>query len=298
MGFKEKIMINHYEYIMEQIEEATNCILPQNHSSVFQIYYRGHCDIDWELVPTIARKDETTCSQIAITEQTEMERAKKEGRWNCKASLFENIATLQHYNYKTRFLDYTTDLDVALYFACKYDKDCVDKDGALCLCRYTNDRTASNLDSIMISELAYVSTTTRVMDLAKKLASDYEEFSSMKYDEIGMKILSWCNHGFMVTPSEQELIKMETANPRIVRQKGAFFVFGNITDPPSVAASTINARSTSILPQIAKIPVVIRPGIYRGGAINIRIPSAWKPEILCELAKRGITDNYLFPDKT
>lgn len=43
-------------------------------------------------------------------------------------NLFDTIAYIQHYQTGTRFIDFTTDKDVALYFACSEN---MDKDGAL-----------------------------------------------------------------------------------------------------------------------------------------------------------------------
>jgi len=283
--------MNAYECIVEQVAEATSRILPKDHAPVLRIYYRGHRNIGWELTPIILRNEDSR-----ITEASEMERAQREGHWDCQASLFENIATMQHYGYKTRFLDFTTSLNVALYFACLQDRENAEKDGAVCLCCYSNDRTVKSLDSAMISELVHLRAKTRVKDFAAKLANDYRELASVECDDIAMRVLSWCDHGFMVTPSDKELSTMETSNPRIVRQRGAFFVFGNQTCPPSVPASTFCARTTFICPKIAGVPATINPSIYGNGAKKVCIPSAWKPKILHELAKKGITEKHLFPD--
>ncbi len=285
------MIINAYECIVEQVAEATSRILPKDHSPVLRVYYRGHRNIGWEPTPVILRNEDPR-----VTEASEMERAQREGHWDRRASLFENIATIQHYGYKTRFLDFTTNLDVALYFACLWDKENAGNDGAVYLCCYSNDRTAASLDSAMISELVYLRAKTRVMDFAAKFADEYRELTSAECDSIGAKVLSWCDHGLMVTPSDEELSMMKMTNPRIARQRGAFFVFGNQTCPPSASASTVDARTTLICPKIAGAPTTINPNTYGSGAKTVCIPSAWKPEILLELAQKGITDEYLFPD--
>ena len=113
-------MKNRYDYICEEVQQAKDSLC-SNPSDELLFYYRGHSDIDWDLVPTIIR------SRRKVTEHSEICRAMNDGNWSLVDSSFVNIARMQHYGYATRFLDYTTSLDVALYFACNdsnyYDMD-------------------------------------------------------------------------------------------------------------------------------------------------------------------------------
>lgn len=298
--------MSYYEMVISMISEAEKYLLQNGRNSQIKFYYRGHRDLDWELIPTIVR-----CRHPEMTEKSQIQNAISYGRWNLGSSLFENIACLQHYGYMTRFLDYTTSVDVALYFACQRNEPEVEKDGVISLCCYSNDRNVLTLDSALISEIALLTTEVNVMDFATEFIARHGELietycknqavanqktTNISCEDIAMTVLSWCNHGFMVTPTQKDMERMQEVNPRIVRQKGAFFVFGNETNPPLVEATTSAARIATILPKISSAPICIRPDIYKYGAVNILIRKDWKEDILNELARKGITKRYLFPD--
>ena len=107
----------------------------------------------------------------------------------------------------------------------------------------------------------------------------------------------WLNSGFMITLTEDELNYLAKSNPRILRQKGAFFIFGNETTPSKVPTRSSLLDTVMIHPIIKEQSNLIRPDILGNGAINITIRSHWKPEIMKMLEKKGITHEYLFPDE-
>ena len=47
-------MKNRYDYICEEVQQAKDSLC-SNPSDELLFYYRGHSDIDWDLVPTIIR---------------------------------------------------------------------------------------------------------------------------------------------------------------------------------------------------------------------------------------------------
>ena len=47
-------MKNRYDYICEEVQQAKDSRC-SNPSGELLFYYRGHSDIDWDLVPTIIR---------------------------------------------------------------------------------------------------------------------------------------------------------------------------------------------------------------------------------------------------
>ena len=96
----------------------------------------------------------------------------------------------------------------------------------------------------------------------------------------------------MVSYSESDLKKLERFNPRFLHQKGSFFVFGNKTTPPNVSAATYNVKNTSILPEIADTPYVLKR------ENKIVIPKELKEEGFSALEEKGITESYIYPDKT
>ena len=101
----------------------------------------------------------------------------------------------------------------------------------------------------------------------------------------------------LATPTEDELSYLAKSNHRILRKKGAFFIFGNETTPSKVPTRSSLLDTVMIHPVIKEKPILIRPDIFRNGAINVVIRNYWKPEIMKMLEKKGITHEYLFPDE-
>lgn len=295
-------MKNRYDFICEEVQQVKDSLC-SNPSDELLFYYRGHSDIDWDLVPTIIR------SRGKVTEYSEICRAMNDGNWSLADSAFVNIARMQHYGYATRFLDYTTSLDVALYFACN-DSNYYDRDGCISICLYTNDRHIETPDTLAISELALLASDISLMDFAKAVSEKHEraiekehklyKTHSFLFDEItdmAWNTTVWLNSGFMITPTEDELNYLAKSNPRILRQKGAFFIFGNETTPSKVPTRSSLLDTVMIHPIIKEKSNLIRPDILGNGAINITIQNRWKPEIMKALEKKGITHEYLFPDE-
>ena len=278
----------NYDELHKHIESCADSLYSKE--SGVNIFFRGHANREWKYVPSIARPENKHNSERSI-----IEKALSEGNWDINRNLFENIARLQHYGTPTRFLDYTTDIDIALYFACSGHKEA---DAEIQLVPYVG-RNGTHSDTTEITELALLNKTICVYDFAEAITKKYQREALQFGDEndlffrikcIGMSVLSWIDHGFMVSYSESDLKKLEKWNPRILHQKGAFFVFGNLTNPPDVAAATCNVKSTSILPKIADAPGAIK------NAKTIVIPKELKDEVISELNKKGITESYVYPN--
>ena len=81
-----------------------------------QAFYRGQSDSSWKIIPSICRNKAV---DERISERGDL--------------LFEVMAYEQHYIQATRLIDFTTDINIALYFACC---DNMDKDGAVFIWSY------------------------------------------------------------------------------------------------------------------------------------------------------------------
>lgn len=87
-------------------------------------FFRGHSNSSYELVPSIYRKDKEGKSLIHSEDKII-----KDAFTYCSDSflpnetLFERLTKLQHYNYKTRLLDVSSNALVGLYFAVASSKE-------------------------------------------------------------------------------------------------------------------------------------------------------------------------------
>lgn len=280
-------MTSFYDIIRSKADSYINNCCHCYDMNFLHIYFRGQGRRDWTLVPKIRRKD------VQISEAESKIEAINRGLWRSESSLFENIARMQHYGLPTRFLDYTTEVDVALFFACNNPAH-YDSDGTLFICTY-DIRNAQHVDTRLISELFALEHEITVQHFSEQLLEKYEDLKETFRDtnELGINILSWIDHGFMVTPSKAELDKLKIQNRRLVNQHGVFFVFGNKLKAPHLPRSTSWTNAHIILPEIADTSSIIQHPDY---VRQILIPREAKPDILQTLTERGINQEFLLPD--
>ena len=279
-------IVETYEEIIKLNEKYNERWIHKNH-----VFYRGQANSSWDMVPAIKRKENTheveiiqkviNCKQIDI----------------CKVSLFEYIAYLQHYDYPTRFLDLTTKLDIALYFACA-DVENKDEDGKLFMFIY-EERAPLNKEVIILSELSLLKAEMSVGEFSQQLINNYAEFEEYSNDsqELSMIAISFLDHGFVVLPGKKDYEDMSFYNPRVKQQSGAFFICGNKLKKPLTAQDRWKSRSEHniILPETNSIPSTLWDPCR---TVPIIIPSSLKSAILSIIKEKGITKNYLFPDKS
>ena len=190
-------------------------------------------------------------------------------------------------------MDYSTNADVAVYFACESNPD---KDGEIHIISY-DERNESSLDTLLISELSLLDEEISMEDFCNSLIKKYPANLSRYvncWENLGMAILSWLDHGFMVTPTEEELIRLKTWNKRIVRQSGAFYVFGNKTKESYTIATTSEARRCIIIPKLEIDSPIIKNAKY---AMRVTISKDNKEEILNFLEQKGINKLFYLPEK-
>lgn len=269
-----------YEKTLREISHTSKSM------SHLQHYYRGQSNKAWPLTPTMCR-DKTT----PISEHDIINSAINAGWWNSSASLFENIAYLRHMGKRMRFLDYTTNPDIAIYFACCNH---FDSDGEIIICQY-DQRDFNCQDSCIIAELSLLASAISMRDFTGLLLKKHPELQQKyaTWEDLGSSILVWLDHGFMATPTEDERNRLKDWNPRLYNQSGAFFVPGNKTKSPYRSASTTEARSCIILPEIAEIPSTITHWDYTR---KIAIRKEHKADLLRELAQKGIDEHFIYPD--
>ena len=106
---EEEVRINSVSEFIEKIvhldkEEGT------------EIFYRGHADKNWELLPSIFRTPNGVEKEHLLFR--DMVAHEPQSFSECKSTL-DYLVQMQHYGLPTRLLDMTTNPLVALYFACQ-----------------------------------------------------------------------------------------------------------------------------------------------------------------------------------
>lgn len=249
------------------------------------LFFRGQSDYSWILIPSIKREDNSNTKAEEKLNEWEI----LEGYDASTDNLFEYIAKCQHYGKKTRFLDFSTDINVALFFAC-YEKE--DTDASLYMCPYMPRKSCWS-DTIIISELSLLRNAISVGDFANELYMKYADLRNRFIDinELSMQLVSWLDHGFIVLPDAKEYEEMKADNPRIYNQKGAFFICGNETQQPlDSRRSNLRAKYNIILPKACGVPDTIQEDIF---VTKVKIPSFLKRNILDCLIAKGINKEYL-----
>jgi hypothetical protein len=269
--------------------------------------YRGESNAAWSLTPSISRPGQNRREVDIVQEALD---SAPIGYDNLP--LFDYIARLQHDNQPTRFIDYSTNLDVALFFACSSESNL---DGRLYISTYPNCRKTSWASTAIISRLSLIKERIRVRDFAREIYRKYPEMlqkqknhydlqyysgidlDALALDDLVADIVSFCDHGFAVVPSEDEYKALAAYNQKIVKQSGCFFVCGNLLEKADGSIDDSRLKTSLYNGFIGcKLAPVSKNWLDSCLTHEVIIPSDMKQEIQEHLASKGITKNYLFPN--
>ncbi len=149
-------------------------------------FFRGQESIHWSLLPSLFREKQFKDNEYNIYHDII---SKCSDEFKHCSSDFDKMVKMQHYGIPTRLLDITTNLIVALYFACQ---DCNPKENAVI---YRFD--------VCKADILYFD--------SKKVQ---EQISITNTNKLDNDLAIYC-------------IIPELSNPRIIRQSGAFFWFND-----------------------------------------------------------------------
>lgn len=263
----EKIEVAIIESLVEFINQHKQ--ISKNSNNLF---YRGHSNINWELLPSIYRNkwidsEDKMFREVLIRNPEDFRNS---------TSTFEKLTIMQHYGLPTRLLDITKNPLVALYFACS-DESQKNLPGEVIYFNPSND-IIKYFDSDKVCILSNLSKCERNLIIKPK-----NEFNST-YSS-GLKLLHlikedkphFTNNINPIDFNKNLIVKPINNNGRIKRQSGYFFIFGFVNNVKNPAK--INCKLN-----------------VNGKELRLIIESSKKEKILVELDNLNINSESLFPE--
>lgn len=202
-----------FERLETEMEDGTD----------YHIYYRGQSDKSFGLTPSIYRKPALIQNEDRLFRDII---AQSPGDFKGCASTFEKLVKMQHYSLPTRLLDITTNPLVALYFACEDET----VDGKLFRFEISTSEM-KYFDSDAVSVVSNIA--KRPIDFSIELLKELDRVDFNNEEEIQYLLheIKYEKPHFQNGIDSKDIervfcVKPMFDNPRIIRQSGAFFLYG------------------------------------------------------------------------
>ena len=255
------------------------------------LFYRGHSNCDYELLPSIERASIDVKYSVSALEYTLIKMAKNE--YPVLFSETDNpldlLVKLQHYSIPTRLLDITTNPLVALYFACadKNNPDNNDNNGEIFI--FGNQFETIHNNVLYHDIVKFISRTdkfaTKLIDIKKFFLSLLHDANVSEY-EIPQYIKD--NDGelaLICALKDLHFIYPPRLFERLYLQQGHFIL------PLNDYYFNQKTKLMELKPHISPIPKDHKNIIAR-----YIIPAESKKHLLEELKMLNITESTLFHD--
>lgn len=235
-------------------------------------YFRGHSKASFKLEPSIYRNDGLIANEATMLKELIV---RCPNDFSGGISTFQTLVKMQHYGLPTRLLDITSNPLVALYFACTlHERD--DEDGEVIVVGFDLEKEVKYYDSDTVSVIANLS--RRPASFKRPPITDKHKFNSHPDVKLLLHDIRQDRPYFQAEIIPDHLgkvicVKPLLDNPRIIRQDGAFLLFG--IDGDKTKPATLEHHS-----------VIAR----------IKINRDKKKELTVQLEALGISRATLFPE--
>lgn len=293
---------------MKELLDVLNEISP-NLDPDEKYWFRGQSDTSYKLIPTVFRKNESGQFYNEAKLLKEFVRHNPEAR-ALHSDTLELLTYAQHYGLPTRLLDWSTNLLVAIFFACNAD---FDKDANLYIYKLTDDLEKTEKRKNLYEQFVNCENYARCLKIihaeVKSLSERDNRFFLINSKPLNEFVFDdfMLNYGLYkqmeINIAEREFegddyydesnifssaIPYEPmlANERIKRQQGCFTLHGGkiFDDMQSLPVVAMDEETYSNFND------------WSHRIVKQKILAKDKKEILRQLMMLGITNHTLFPE--
>ncbi len=189
------------------------------------LLYRGHPSFTYELKPSVYRDVRWIENEDVMFKELIL---RCPNDFPSLFSTFQTLVKMQHYALPTRLLDLTTNPLIALFFACDLADPPSESGEILVFCVPINE--IKYYDSDTVSVIANISKRPKTFTIPSNSLSkeQFKQTSEMRYllHEIKQEKPYFEPEIVRIHLESVVCVKPKMENPRIIRQDGAFFLFG------------------------------------------------------------------------
>ncbi len=198
----------------------------------YEYYYRGHSDQAYATLPSLFRETSHIYNEDKMFRELIL---RCPNEFNNLNGTFQKLVKMQHYGLPTRLLDITSNPLIALFFSCISNQD---KDGEVVVFKVPK-REIKYYDSDTVAILSNLALMKRDFDITGVENLEPHMFSQKSPVDLLIYQVGQEKSGFRSMLNPKDLISTVCVKPlldneRIVKQDGAFLLFGmgdNITKP-------------------------------------------------------------------